>query len=42
MEIENRIKIAMALAIDEGAKPLYTTGFAYWQVSFYPSDINDI
>ncbi|EKX73405.1 conserved hypothetical protein [Theileria equi strain WA] len=30
MEIEKNLKVAMALAIDEEAVPLYTTGFAYW------------
>ncbi|KAK2196052.1 hypothetical protein BdWA1_002651 [Babesia duncani] len=30
LEIEKKIKLAMALAIDEKAEPLYTTGFGYW------------
>ncbi|GIX62217.1 queuine tRNA-ribosyltransferase-like protein [Babesia caballi] len=32
MEIEARLKVAMALAVDEDVEPLYTTGYAYWHV----------
>ncbi|KAK1932713.1 hypothetical protein X943_000462 [Babesia divergens] len=30
MEMEARIKVAMALAVDEDVEPLYTSGYAYW------------
>ncbi|CDR96458.1 hypothetical protein, conserved [Babesia bigemina] len=29
METEGRLKVAMALGVDESAEPLYTTGYAY-------------
>ncbi|ORM41182.1 uncharacterized protein BXIN_0367 [Babesia sp. Xinjiang] len=29
MEIEAKLKVAMALAVDEDVEPLYTTGYAY-------------
>ncbi|GBE59481.1 hypothetical protein, conserved [Babesia ovata] len=33
METEGRLKVAMALGVDENAEPLHTTGYAYWHVS---------
>lgn len=30
--MEARIKVAMALAVDEDVEPLYTSGYAYWHV----------